>query len=191
MRNWKKPLGLVPEITLITLLSADPIRFGNEKAFITGILASATVHFAMAICFYANLESLSPSFPDSSVLHLQYRAFISLVSKEVYSPSGKIFQNTASVFYLGLFFPPVCIFPFYHFCQTFTKHSSGFLWVFMNFGWFWWPGVAKLTHKFLYSCYENLGWNITDGIDFRSWMFFYLNFHAPIDENHIKPSHIV
>lgn len=54
MRNWKKPLGLVPEITLITLLSADPIRFGNEKAFITGILASATVHFAMAICFYAN-----------------------------------------------------------------------------------------------------------------------------------------
>lgn len=123
-------MGLVPEIALITLLSADPIRFGNEKAFITGILASATVHFAMAICFYANLESLSPSFPDSSVLHLQYRAFISLVSKEVYSPSGKIFQNTASVFYLGLFFSSCVYLPFLSLLSNLYK---AFQWFSMSF----------------------------------------------------------
>lgn len=40
-------------------------------------------------------------------------------------------------------------------------------------------------------CDETLGYNIIDSLDFRSSMFFYLNFRAPLGEGHINLAQIM
>ena len=141
----------------------------------------------MAISFCGNLEYLSAFLHNSSVYSFTMELSSILFRRGIFYSSRDIF-NCWLNFYLWLFFLLLCTFPLYQFFQTCVRHcnsETGFLYIFNKFGKR--ENCSSQSTNDLCSCCESLGYSIRDSLGFRSSVFFYLGFHAPIDESHTNP----